>query len=217
MTAPPRPNSAVSCRLVDWLAVLLVGATALSLCWLIWCLHWSARKPIPPAGGLYFFQRTELLVPHFWQASPLWGLQPLGQTNGTLGEEGCAVASAAMVLASYGIDTDPGRLNQALIQNGGFTPEGWIYWEKAAEIAPDRVRHVYEDLPSYQLIDAQLAKGNPVIVRLRLPIGITHFVVVVGKTGFEYLIRDPFAPEGGVQLLSRFGSRVEALRFYEKL
>ncbi len=46
---------------------------------------------------------------------------------------------------------------------------------------PDRVRHVYEDPPSYQLIDSNLARGNPVIVRVRFSSGVTHFVVIAGK------------------------------------
>jgi hypothetical protein len=40
----------------------------------------------------------------------------------------------------------------------------------------------------------------------------------VGKSGREYLIRDPGAGyERGLYFLSDFGSPIEALRFYEKL
>ena len=62
-------------------------------------------------------------------------------------------------------------------------------------------------------------RGNPVIVRLRFPSGVTHFVVVMGKDGFEYLIRDPSSAglRKGVYPLREIGSDVEALRFYEKL
>ena len=123
-----------------------------------------------------------------------------------------------MVLSYYRIDTDPQRLNSYLSATGGYTPEGWIYWEAAANLAPDRVRMAYEDLPSYYLIDRNLLRGNPVIIRLRLANGITHFVVVAGKQGFDYLIRDPMAEEGrGLYPLRELGSRIEALRFYEKL
>ena len=65
-----------------------------------------------------------------------------------MGEEGCAVSSAAMVLAFYGQDIDPGRLNAFLSDNGGYTPQGWLYWEKAADYQPGLARHAYEDLPS---------------------------------------------------------------------
>ena len=96
--------------------------------------------------------------------------------------------------------------------------QGWIYWEKAAEFAPDRVKHVYEDMPSYHLIDTNLVKKNPVIVRVRFPSGVTHFVVIAGKDGFDYLIRDPGAGAAkGMYPLKEFGSRIEALRFYERV
>src|SRR5437773_11751412 len=78
-----------------------------------------------------------------------------------------------------------------------------------------RVRHVYEDLPSYQLIDSNLAHGNPVIVRVRLANGITHFVVVAGKDGFDYLVRDPGGGAAkGLYPLRDLNRALEALRFH---
>ncbi len=184
---------------------------------------WAAKdflqkRRIPPSGGLYFLKRVELAVPQWRQSDERWRNDQLGWTDGTLGAEGCAVASAAMVLGFYGIDTDPQRLNWYLTATGGYTNEGWIYWERAADFAPGKVRHVYEDLPSFFLIDRNLLRGNPVIVRLRLSNGITHFVVIAGKDGFDYLTRDPGAGASkGVYPLREIGSDIEALRFYERL
>ena len=115
-------------------------------------------------------------MPSFQQGDDKWRDDPLGGVpeNGTLGGEGCAVAAAAMVFKSYGIDVDPRQLNWFLAATGGFTEQGWLYWDRAAWFAPDRVRHVDEDLPSYQLIDSNIARGNPVIIRVRLASGITH-------------------------------------------
>ncbi len=188
--------------------------------WIIaaFAVSYFIRRPLPSSGGIYFPARLELPVPLFRQADPLWAHDRLGPTDGTLGAEGCAVASAAMVLAYYGVDTDPGRLNRFVTDIGGYTPQGWIYWEAAAKLAPTRVEHVYEALPSYYLIDRNLLHGNPVIVRLRYPSGITHFVVIVGKEGWDYLIRDPGAgADKGVYALREFGSGIEALRFYRRL
>jgi hypothetical protein len=159
-----------------------------------------------------------LAVPSFRQGDPLWRYDPLGASDETLGSAGCAISSAAMVFQFYGIDTDPQRLNWFLQQHEGYTPQGWVYWEKAAELAPERVRHIYEDLPSYRLIDTNLLRGNPVIVRLRMPRGTTHFVVIAGKEGYDYLTRDPGrGANKGLYPLRELGSKIEALRFYEKL
>ena len=48
---------------------------------------------------------------------------------------------------------------------------------------------------------------------------MNHFVVIVGKRGFDYLIRDPSRAEGGgkVYPLADLGVPIEALRYYRKL
>lgn len=185
-----------------------------------WTAHWMEKRPLPGTGGLWFPGRFELPVPRFAQADERWGENALASTPSTLAREGCAVASAAMVLAARGIDTDPGRLNQFLTGlDGGFTPEGWIYWEKAAEFDPEKTPSLlphYEDRPSFFLIDSQLLRGNPVIARVRYPSGITHFVVIAGKRGFDYLVVDPGAGgERGLYPVKEFPSPIEAIRFYK--
>ena len=196
-------------------AVLAAGA---STAWR-WAEVWTATAtPLTPEGGLYFPTTVLNDVPHFAQADQRWGQSQLAGGSTTLGAEGCAVASAAMVLASYGAEVDPGTLNQFLRGNGGFTRQGWLYWEKAAEFPDASAEHIYEADASHFLIDWNLLRGNPVIVRLRYPNGITHFVVIVGKQGYEYLIRDPGGRyQDGLYFLSEFGSPIEALRFYRQV
>jgi hypothetical protein len=179
--------------------------------------RWNTKGKLPPHGGRYFFSRVEIPGPRFLQNDPRWGDDRLGPADSTLGAEGCAVSSAAMVLASYGIDTDPGRLNRFLLEHGGFTPRGWMEWSVAATLAPERVQHVYEDSPTYHLIDANIALGNPVIVRVRLANGVTHFVVLAGKEGYDYLVRDPAGGRKELYPLRELGRDIEALRYYRKL
>lgn len=190
-------------------------------------MGWVVDGRMDPAGASRVVGRTlflgyhELYIPQFRQADARWGTTLLGSTPATFAAEGCAVSSAAMVLASYGMDVDPGRLNAFLTKRpGGYTPEGWIYWEKAAEFDfafTERLLPHYEDLPSYFLIDRNLLAGNPVIARLRYPNGVTHFVVICGKQGYDYLIRDPGrGGQKGVYPLREFGTPIEAIRFYRR-
>jgi len=174
------------------------------------------KHAISSSGGHYFLHRVVIPVPVFTQDDPRWTFELLGPTFDTLGQTGCAVTSAAMVLSAYGVDTDPDRLNQYLTTHGGYTEDGWVYWEKAAEVAPGgQVEKAYEDLPSYALIDQNLLAGNPVIVRLTLRNGTTHFVVLVGKEGWDYLVQDPArVPSWGVYPLKDLTDRIEALRFF---
>ena len=210
MTSPS--TSRWKCRKRFWAALLIFGVVAFGLSW-----GWP-RPDLASRGGLYWPQRQELAVPSFAQGDPRWADDLLGPTGATLGAEGCAVTSAAMVMASYGIDTDPGRLNRFLADHEGFTPEGWLYWESAALFEPGRCEKAYEDAPSHALIDLNLLRGNPVIVRIRFPSGMTHFVVIAGKEGFQYLIRDPGAGAArGLYPLSELASHIEALRYYRRI
>lgn len=169
-------------------------------------------------GGIPVPGKLVISLPRFAQVDPRWAENSLAGTSGTLGGEGCAVASASMVLAHAGADTDPARLNRFLSEHQGFEGRGWLRWETAGLYPGANLEKAYEDLPSYALIDGNLLRGNPVIVRIRRPDGITHFVVIVGKQGFDYLIRDPAGGllAGEVYPLSRLGVPVEALRFYRR-
>jgi hypothetical protein len=196
---------------------VLLGILGVIVLLSAWYYYVGTRK-IPSAGGIYFFSKLILPVPRFAQNDPRWADDELGPAQSTMGEEGCAVSSAAMVLAYYGEDIDPGRLNAFLSESDGYTPQGWLYWEKAADFHPGLARHAYEDLPSYYLIDSNLERGNPVIVRIHLDNGVTHFVVIVGKDGFDYLIQDPASGgTNGVYPVRKLAREIEALRFYEKL
>ncbi len=218
--ALPHPNSKRSLRLTILVIVLsIIGSLVYGwVRWHRWQQDWNRLGPLEPSGGLFFQPRIELDVPIFRQADERWGKDLLGNTPASLAAEGCAVASAAMVLASYGADTDPGRLNKLVTEANGYEGTGWLVWEKAAEVTGNIARKAYEADPSYRLIDENLARRNPVIVRLRTTGGITHFVVIAGKEGYDYLVRDPGAGAAkGLYPLKEFGSQIEALRFYEKL
>lgn len=198
-----------------WIAVALLLLAIIGCAALVWAL--TAKRVIASSGGLYFFRPVALEVPAFRQADPRWHNDPLGDTKDTLGQTGCAVTSAAMVLKSYGVDTDPQRLNVYLTGHQGYEGNGYIIWEKAAELGNGNIEKAYEDLPSYWRIDRQLMKGNPVIVRIHLPGGGMHFVVIAGKRGFDYLIVDPGAGwSRGLYPLREITPRIDGLRYYRR-
>ncbi|MCX7712938.1 MAG: C39 family peptidase [Chthoniobacterales bacterium] len=177
-------------------------------------------RPLPPSGGLYFPFTLQLKVPHFSQTDPRWASHYLGHTPGTLAQEGCAVASAAMVLAFRGANITPASLNQFLTHHPrGYTQNGRIWWEDAAEFDPALTTQLlphYENLPSYALLDLNLFRQNPVIARIRLPSSQTHFVVIVGKKNFDYLVLDPAQSHQPIPLplANLYPFPIEAIRFY---
>ena len=173
---------------------------ALTLCYTL-CLgltlstagHADEFNSISSTGGLFFNHRVEIAVPAFAQDDPRWSDVRLGTSTDTLGDEGCAVTSAAMLAAFYGIKTDPQQLNALLTRKGGLDSEGLIDWNRVSMAGPDRMELSYDGEASYDLIDKSLLAGNPVIVLIPLRSGAYHFVVIMGKDGQDYLIRDPAA------------------------
>lgn len=178
---------------------------------------WFWKHPLSGHGGLPIPRKIEIPVAPFFQEDPRWANDSLAGSVQTLGDAGCAVTSAAMVLAYYGVAVDPSSLNRYLIQNNGYEDASWLKWEVAATYPPNILEKCYEDLPSYGLIDCNLLLGNPVIIRIRRPTGKTHFLVIVGKKGWDYLIRDP-GPYGikGVYPFYELNTPIEALRYYHK-
>lgn len=215
----PKPSRRSLWITLAVIALTMVGSIFYSWQrWKKWEAEWSRLGPIEATGGQYFPSRLELKVPLFRQGDERWRNDKLGNTQASLAAEGCAVASAAMVMASYGAETDPGELNKWLQANEGYVGTGLLVWEKAAEAVGNIAKKVYEDDPSYRLIDEQLMRGNPVIVRLRTKSNITHFVVIAGKDGYDYLTLDPGAgAEKGLYPLKEFGSKIEKLRFYQRV
>ena len=67
-------------------------------------VHAEVNAAIPSTGGKYFDSRVEIPVPAFAQDDPRWANVRIGPSTDTLGDEGCAVTSAAMVAAFYGIN-----------------------------------------------------------------------------------------------------------------
>ena len=181
-------------------------------------VHAEVNGAIPSIGGRYFHRRVEIPVPAFAQDDPRWSEVRLGPSTDTLGDEGCAVTSAAMVAAFYRIKTDPEQLNAFLTRTGGFSDDGLIDWSRVSSIAPAHLKLAYNGGPSYELIDSNLLAGNPVIVLIPLPGGGYHFVVIVGKEGRDYLIRDPAAsPFRRAYRLRDLTDRIAGLCFFRKI
>jgi hypothetical protein len=180
--------------------------------------HAEVDGTIPSVGGRYFGRRVVLPVPAFAQDDPRWSDVRLGPSTDKLGDEGCAVTSAAMVAAFYGIKTDPQQLNAFLTRKDGFTSDGLIHWNRVPLIAPAHLELAYNGGPSYELIDSNLLAGNPVIVLIPLPEGGYHFVVIVGKKGRNYLIRDPaVSPYRRAYRLRDLADRIAGLCFFHRI
>ena len=146
---------------------------------------------IPAAGGAKFGQRVCIEVPRYLQRDAAWAGDHLGSCSDSIGSGGCMVCCVGMVLSSYGVPADPKSLNDYLSQNGGYTGSGLLIWDKALAYSQGQARMGYNGKADYNVLDRYLLNGTPVITKILLRDAYPHWVVVVGKDGYEYLAQDP--------------------------
>ncbi|HIE24901.1 MAG TPA: hypothetical protein EYP74_02760, partial [Anaerolineales bacterium] len=157
------------------------------------------------------------LVNYYSQQDPAWKKKKLGFSNLSIGTDGCAITSLAMLVKGFGYDETPATLNKKLRdlgENNGFI-DALVIWGSIPLLFP---KISYRNLilcrdhnaPLAQ-IDDSLAKGQPVLVEVdrSLSAGLqTHWVVLYGKKGDDYLMTDPwnYPPDDEETLLSpRYG------------
>jgi hypothetical protein len=101
-----KPTVKRGVRKTPWFWLIGIGVVIL-LSALSWYYFWP--REIGSYGGMYFPYPVRLAVPRFAQGDARWANDSLAGTQGTMAREGCAVSSAAMVLAFYGFEVDPGQ------------------------------------------------------------------------------------------------------------
>jgi peptidoglycan hydrolase CwlO-like protein len=125
---------------------------------------------------------------YYNQRDSAWGNIALNGTKYTLLSAGCLVTSMAMVLTHYGYkNVTPMTINANPANFAAYYPAFLLATVYVAGISATRVNTT---------IDATLASGNPAIVGLHPSRGETHFVVITGKSGNTYTMRDPWIPGG---------------------
>ncbi|MBI5962140.1 MAG: SH3 domain-containing protein [Chloroflexi bacterium] len=137
---------------------------------------------------------------YYSQQDPKWKQDILGfgDPGDTIGYVGCALTSTAMLISGHGFTETPKSLNQKLKNVNGFYSAG-IVWGAVSQVYPQvtvksNISCQNTDAP-LGLIDASIAAGQPVIVMVDstpAPGLLTHWVVLYGKEGSDYLMLDPW-------------------------
>jgi hypothetical protein len=173
------------------------------------------EKSIAARGGKIFHVALAGREPHYLQHDPRWAGDTLGTTRETLGKVGCLVCSLAMGTAALGAPIDPGELNRRLGVNGGYSREARVIWDKVPVATGGAIEATVLPQPDHAALDAALECGELAVVRFTLPSGAPHWVLVVGKEGDEYLVKDPLTDEPIVKLTSRT-SAIQSVRLLRR-
>jgi len=131
---------------------------------------------------------TIIDIPPLSQKDPRWKDIKLGNSNLTIGSDGCLDTCFAM---AFGVTPD--EFNARMKAVGGFTGAR-IYWQMVKKAYPDseylKYIECYNVPAPLNEIDALLAQGVPVMVHVTRN-GYQHWILIIGKSGGDYIANDP--------------------------
>lgn len=156
-----------------------------------------------------------LPVDHQSQKDPAWSMNVYDSATSWASPSeqfiknwGCAMTSMSMSLDYYGAHstptgapTNPGNLNQYLLDSGGYTPQGYVIWKyitnyvadgKTSGVLPASMPDLEVDVLNYsqEVVDTDYQNLSPTILRTRNSYG-THFVLGIGSYDNQVFIHDP--------------------------
>lgn len=116
-----------------------------------------------------------------------WGGLALNNTQYSIASDGCLVTSMAMILTHYGHkNVTPISINSNPENFASYYPAYLNYVIHVDGVTATR---------AVSAIDSVLSSGNPVVVGINA-YGGTHFVVVKSGSNGNYVMNDPFIPNG---------------------
>ncbi|HYM64867.1 MAG TPA: hypothetical protein VES68_00055 [Candidatus Sulfotelmatobacter sp.] len=127
---------------------------------------------------------------YYNQRDSQWGNNSLNGTQYSLASDGCLITSMAMIYTHYGHkDVTPQSINSVSSNFSGIPPALLKYSITANGVSSQRISAE---------IDSTLSGGNPVVIGISYDGGNLpdHFVVLLSGSGGNYMMNDPFTPNG---------------------
>jgi len=175
----------------------------------------SAQMTPIPQGTRFDYDGRSLSLPDraaFLQKDKRWSQDRLGNSNDTMGTDGCLVTASAMALKNLGFETDPGDLNRRLTEADSFTPRGWLIWSGISKVTGGKAKARFYDDVNEDIINGCLRDGYYPMARFILPNGRTHWAVILKRDARGYHMRDPLHPSRSPLLFPRGAEAFKAVR-----
>lgn len=199
-----------------WRAVVAIVALAGLAALLAWTRLRPADIALSTVGGRPFAEPVLIPAPFYRQTDRRWADEVIGGSGERFAHVGCTVSCVAMAFGALGIEADPLALNDFLKENGGYTARGYLIWAASERYTEGKAELTSIGPASYEILDQNLEAGNPGIVKVTLPSGIPHWVLVVGKDGYEYLAHDPLDRTESPRPLSEVAPMMRRLRVFSR-
>jgi len=155
----------------------------------------------------------------FRQDDDRWSSHHIGDTEDTLHVYGCTIAGVAMAVSNLtDEEITPGDLNKKLSDLNGFTDRGWLIWNKLPGATDNKVSAVLYSQPDHGNIQSCMDSGSYPVIKIHVNGSYVHWVLIVGTTEDDYLVRDPLhgGPDDPPVLLSSRADKIHSVRCIEK-
>lgn len=173
-------------------------------------------EAIPVCGGIYMSMNYLPIEPYHLQGDPAWKNDTIGGSNETISKVGCTLCCMSMALHHHGIYTSPKALNTVLKNNNGYTQSGWLKWDVIESLSRGYITIDELPKPRYEDIDNALKAGHLAIIKIKVKEPNYHWVLVVGKDHYDYIVKNPGASSKTQQKLSTLSKNIYAVRIVRR-
>lgn len=136
-----------------------------------------------------------------WYFTQTGNTTHLGNSPYTVSQYGCLITSIAMLSRYYGGSATPTSIAS---NTSNFDREGYL---QVASPSGTGVNVGFSESINWDTLDEEIRSNRPVIVSIFLPSvgavnkdGSSHFVVIKGKSGNQYLMHDPIGGGRGYNI-----------------
>ena len=155
-------------------------------------------------------------VPYYLQNDSRWSKETIGGSKERIGDVGCTITCVAMSLSHKGYQINPKQLNKKLRASNGYTSRGWLRWYAITKLTNRKYRVRIPSQFNQRTIDRLLLDKKDVIAKVLINGSISHWVLIVGKKNFHYLVKDPLENSKRVVKIRKYRSKIYSIRWIEK-
>ena len=154
--------------------------------------------------------------PYFLQTDKRWAKDKIGGSNETVAQVGCTISCVAMSLTHKGFKVTPKDLNKKLKSARGYTSRGWLKWYTIQKLTNSKFKVYVPRHFNNLLIDKLLLEKKDIIAKIMINGFISHWVLIVGKQSYQYLVKDPLESSKEIIKISKYNSKIYSIRWIEK-
>ncbi len=203
-------------KLIMNIFLYLVLPVVLAITVIRFCQTTNLHVPATPEAPVPTFMLPDNYV--FRQDDPRWAGDRIDETEDRMAGYGCTISSVAMAASNLmGEEITAGDMQTRLSAHNGFTDRGWLIWSALPKATNGQIQARIYRQPDHTNIQSCMDKGHYPLIKIFLGGKIVHWVLIVGATETDYLVRDPLygtATDAPVPLTSR-ADKIHALRCIE--